>query len=142
MDRRALFALLPAAGALAAQALTPGRASAASSEGKGAGGGAPAQTYIPLPVLTATIIRPDGRMGVLSVEAGIDVKDETLRARAVQETPRLRAAYSEVMQRAAAGVPPGSPPDVERLHHDLQRATARTFGRGGAVFLIGSVTAL
>lgn len=140
MDRRALFALLPAAGALAAQALSSTPAQAAG--GGKSGGGAPTNSYIRLPVLTATIMRPDGRRGVLAVEAGIDVQDEALRARAVQEMPRLRAAHNEVLQRAAAGVPPGGPPDVERLHRELQRATARTFGRGGAVFLIGSVTVI
>lgn len=139
MDRRALFALLPAAGALAAQALTAAPAEAASG---GKSGGAPTNSYIRLPTVTATVMRPDGRRGVLAVEAGIDVKDEELRLRAVQETPRLRAAYNEVVQRAAAGISPGGPPDIERLHRDLQRATARTFGRGGAVFLIGSVTVI
>jgi flagellar basal body-associated protein FliL len=139
MDRRALFALLPAAGALAVQALS---ATPAAASGGGKSGGAPANSYIRMPTVTASVIRPDGRRGVLAVEAGIDVKDEELRARAVQETPRLRAAYNEVIQRAAAGLMPGSPPDIERLHRDLQRATARTFGRGGAVFLIGSVTVM
>ena len=140
MDRRALFALLPAVGALAAQALAPSPAHAGG--GKSEGAKAPTNSYIRLPILTATVIRPDGRRGVMSVEAGIDVQDEELCARAAQDTPRLRAAYNDVMQRAAAGVPPGGPPDVERLHRDLQRATARTFGRGGAVFLIGSVTVM
>lgn len=136
MNRRALFALVPAAGALAVQALraTPAAAAGAKS------GGAPANSYIRLPILTATVTRHDGRRAVLAVEAGIDVKDEDLRARAVQETPRLRAAWNDVVQRAAAGITPGGPPDVERLHRDLQRATARTLGRGGAVFLMGSIT--
>lgn len=136
MNRRALFALVPAA-----LAATASRASASSSEGEG-GGAAPANSYIRFPVVTATVIRPDGRRGVMTVEAGIDVKDEALRLKATQDTPRMRAAYNEVVQAAANGLPPGAPPDIERLHMDLQRATARTLGRGGAVFLIGSVTVL
>ena len=136
MNRRALFALVPAA-----VAATASRASASSSEGEG-GGAAPANSYIRFPVVTATVIRPDGRRGVMTVEAGIDVKDEALRLKATQDTPRLRAAYNEVVQAAANGLPPGAPPDIEGLHMDLQRATARTLGRGGAVFLIGSVTVL
>lgn len=136
MNRRALFALVPAAGALAAQALRATPAAAAGPKS----GGAPANSYIRLPIVTATVTRYDGRRAVLAVEAGIDVKDEDLRARAVQETPRLRAAWNDVVQRAAAGITPGGPPDVERLHRDLQRATARTLGRGGAVFLMGSIT--
>lgn len=133
MNRRALFALVPVALAAAS------RASASSSEG---GSAAPTNSYIRFPVVTATVIRPDGRRGVMTVEAGIDVKDEALRLKATQDTPRLRAAYNEVVQAAANGLPPGAPPDIERLHMDLQRATARTLGRGGAVFLIGSVTVL
>lgn len=138
MNRRALFALVPAAGAALAAAASPAAASS-SSEG---GSAAPANSYIRFPVVTATVIRPDGRRGVMTVETGIDVKDEALRLKATQDTPRLRAAYNEVVQAAANALPPGAPPDLERLHMDLQRATVRTLGRGGAVFLIGSVTVL
>lgn len=137
MNRRALFALVPAAGA--ALAAVAGRADAASSEGKSE---VPANSYIRFPVVTATVMRPDGRRGVMTVETGIDVKDEALRLKASQDTPRLRAAYNEVVQTFANGLPPGGQPNVERLHMQLQRATARTLGRGGAVFLIGSVTVL
>lgn len=139
MNRRALFALVPAAGAaLAAAASSPAAASSSSGEKSAA----PTNSYIRFPVLTASIVRRDGRRGVMTVEAGIDVKDEALRLKASQDTPRLRAAYNDVVQRAAAGIAPGGPPNIERLHRDLQLATARTLGRGGAVFLIGSVTVL
>lgn len=139
MNRRALFALVPAAGAaLAAAAATPAAASSSSGEKSAA----PANSYIRFPVVTATVIRPDGRRGVMTVETGIDVKDEALRLKATQDTPRLRAAFNEVVQTFANGLLPGAAPDIERLHMQLQRATARTLGRGGAVFLIGSVTVL
>lgn len=135
MNRRALFALAPVALAAVAS-----RASASSSEGGKSE--VPANSYIRFPVVTATVMRPDGRRGVMTVETGIDVKDEALRLKATQDTPRLRAAYNDVVQTFANGLPPGAPPNVERLHMQLQRATARTLGQGGAVFLIGSVTVL
>lgn len=139
MNRRALFALVPAAGAALAATAAAGSAAASSSGGKSA---VPQNSYIRLPTVTATVIRPDGQRGVMTVEPGIDVQDETLRARAAADSPRLRSAYNDVVQRMASGLPPGRAPDVEALHRQLQRATARTLGKGGAVFLLGSVTVL
>ena len=108
MNRRALFALVPAAGAALAAAASPASASS-SSEGEGKSA-APANSYIRFPVVTATVMRPDGRRGVMTVETGIDVKDEALRLKATQDTPRLRAAYNDVVQTFANGLPPGAPP--------------------------------
>jgi len=130
MDRRALFGL--AAAALAA----PARA--ASS-----GGSASAETYIPLPICTATIVHGDGRRGVLSIELGVDIPDAALRARAQQGAPRLRAAFNTAAQGfAAAGLRPGWPPDIDQLAAALQRAADGALGRPGARVLLGTVMAL
>jgi len=105
----------------------------------GGGGGAPQNPYIRFPVVTATIVRTDGRRGVMTVETGVDVQDGGLRARAAQSQPRLQAAYNAVVQRTAQSLLPGAPPDVDRLSRELQAATDATLGRAGAKLLIGTV---
>lgn len=132
MNRRALLTLAPlAAGAIAVSALP-----VQASEGGGSG---PANSYLRFQALTATIIRPDGRRGVMTVEVGLDIHDADLLLRAQQDTPRLRAAYNVVVQRAAAELLPGTPPDVDRLSRELQATTTRTLRRSGATLLLGTV---
>ena len=132
MDRRALIGLAALGSALAA-------AEAAKASGKSSGGGAPANAYIPLPTATATILRRDGRRGVMTVEVGVDVADTALRARADQSRPRLSAAYNEVVRLAGERLLPGAPPDVEWLSRALQAATDRVLGKAGAKLLLGTV---
>lgn len=135
MDRRQLFSLAPLAGgllALAAAAPAP----ASASEGKAA---APKNSYIRFGTITSTIIRPDGRRGVMTVETGLDVPDPELNAQAALDGPRLRAAFNTVVQGIASGLLPGMAPDVDRLHHELQVATIRTLRKRGAVVLLGTV---
>lgn len=106
----------------------------------GGGGGAAAQaSYLRLPTITANVIRPGGRRGVMTVETGIDTPDAALRVRVAQSAPRLRAAYAAVVQQSANILLPGAPPDVERLVAQLQAATNTVLGRAGARLLIGTV---
>lgn len=101
--------------------------------------GPPQASYMRMPTVTANVMRPGGQRGVMTVETGIDAPDAALRARAAQSVPRLRAAYVAVVQRSAATLRPGFPPDVERLVAELQAATNATLGRAGARLLIGTV---
>ncbi|MFN3839049.1 MAG: Tat pathway signal protein [Brevundimonas sp.] len=135
MERRALLGLAVVATA-AATASSPARASSSG------GAAASADTYFRLPIITASIIHADGRRGVLSIETGVDTPDATLRTRAQQSAPRLRAAYTTVAQRFGAGLRPGSVPDIDRLAADLQAATNATLGRPGARLLLGTVMAV
>ena len=75
----------------------------------------------------------------MTVETGVDVPDETLRLRAEQSAPRLRAAYTVVVQRNASQLLPGAPPNVDQLSRELQTATDRVLGRTGARLLLGTV---
>ena len=132
MERRALLGLAVVATAAAS---TSARASS--------GGAAPsADTYIRLPVITASILQANGRRGVLTIETGVDVPDATLRTRAQQSAPRLRAAYNTAAQTFANGLRPGMPPDIDRLANALQAATNTVMGRPGARLLLGSVMAV
>lgn len=129
MDSRPLLAL-----ALIA-ALAPGAALASGPEKKKGGG----LTFIQLNTLTSTVIRPDGRRGVLTVETVIDVPDEKLRAKAEMLVPRLRAAYVQSLQIYASGMNPNSAPNADQLAIQLQRETDRVMGQKGARLLLGTM---
>ena len=129
MLRRQILALIIAAAAA-------GPALANGGEEKKKGGGA---SFIQIPTLTATVIRADGRRGVLTVETGIDVPDNSLHGRAEQSQPRLRAAYNQILQTYAAGLSPGSVPNADYLSRELQRQTDMVLGKKGARLLLGTI---
>jgi flagellar basal body-associated protein FliL len=131
MERRALLGLAVVA--------TAASTSARASSG---GAAASADTYIRLPVITASILQANGRRGVLTIETGVDVPDANLRTRAQQSAPRLRAAYNTAAQRFANGLRPGVVPDIDQLSAQLQAATNATLGRPGARLLLGTVMAV
>lgn len=116
-------------------------ASAATTAGAGpsGSGSASANSYVRMPTLTATVMRRDGRRGVMTVEAGLDVPDGALRTLTEQSLPRLRAAYTPLISRMAEGLLPAEPPDLERLVRDLQQATDALLGQRGARILLGTV---
>ncbi len=129
MKRRDLFALSLALAAVPAVAVASGPSS----------GGGDEPRYTRLATLTATLIRSNGRRGVLSVEAGIDVEDAALRATAIQALPRLRAAYAEILRNFGAALTPREVPNTDRLARDMQAATNEVLGRSGAQLLLGTV---
>jgi hypothetical protein len=134
MNRRGLI-VAGLAGALT-PALVPSLAGAQEKAAHKKGGGL---SFIQLDTITATIVRGDGRRGVMTVECGIDVPDGGLHARAAQSTPRLRAAFSEILRTYAAGLPSGAPPNADYLSTALQRQTDMTLGRPGAKLLLGTI---
>jgi hypothetical protein len=128
--RRNVLALI-AALALAAPVL----AHAQGAEKKKGGG----ISYIQFPTLTATVFRADGRRGVLTVEAGVDVPDASLRAKVNLYEPRLRAAYVQLLQDYVDSLGPGAPPNPDYLEQILQRQTDQLMGRPGARLLLGTM---
>ena len=127
MDRRSFLALT-------SLAALPGLARAAEEKKRGGG-----VSYIQINTLTGSTNRSGGRRGVLTVECGLDVPDEKLRERANQSLPRLRAAYVQIVLTYAAGLPAGSPPNVDFIGRELQRQTDAIIGRPGARLLLGAV---
>ena len=122
---------------LVALALAPAGAQAEDAKKKGGG-----LSYVQLPALTATIIRGDGRRGVLTVETGVDVPgNAALHSRADASQPRLRAAYLLVLQAYASGLGAGSAPDADYISRQLQRETDRVLGQPGAKLLLGTILA-
>lgn len=124
-----IFALPAAIGPLAARA-------APQADEKKKGGGI---SYIQFRTLTATVFRADGRRGVLTVEAGVDIPDASLRARANISQPRLRAAYIQFLETYAGGLPPGSPPDADYIARALQAQTNQVLRQPGARLLLGTI---
>ncbi len=131
MDRRRLLALT------ALVAASPGlmAAAPAKDEKKKAGGG----SFLQITTLTASVMRANGRRGVLTVESGLDIPDEKLRAKADSVLPRIRAAFVQSLQIYASGIAPGSIPNAEILTQRMQRETDRVLGQRGARVLIGTL---
>lgn len=139
MNRRRLIAAAPLAGVLLA-GLVPDAAIASGKKAEGEGDKKSGGTsYIAISTLTATVVRPDGRRGVLSVDLGLDVPDKALREKTQLILPRLRAAFVQTVQIYAAGMPQGPPPSIDYLSRELQRQTDVTLGQKGAKLLMGSV---
>jgi hypothetical protein len=109
---------------------------AAEKTEKKKGGG---ETFIQLPTLTATILRADGRRGVLTVDIGLDVPDGGLRQRVEISVPILRDAYTRQILLYAASLPPGAPPNPDVIGTELQQATDHTLGKPGAKLLLGTI---
>ncbi|MBV9510460.1 MAG: Tat pathway signal protein [Caulobacteraceae bacterium] len=125
------------ASGMAAQGLAlPAPALAAEAPAKKKGGGL---NYIQFETLTATVIRPNGRRGVMTVDSGVDVPDAGLRQRATLSTPRLQAAYVQWLTAYAASLAPGQPPDADYMSTSLQRQTDLILGRPGAHLLLGAI---
>lgn len=134
MDRRRLLslALIAALAPAAARASKP----KAEAEGDKKSGGT---SYIAITTLTATVVKPGGRRGVMTVDCGIDIPDKALHDKAQLILPRLRAAFIQTVQIYAAGMPAGPPPSIDYLSRELQRQTDVTLGGPGAKLLLGSV---
>lgn len=131
MDRRRLFTLA------ALVAVAPGlMAAAPAKDEKKKGGGA---SFIQINALTATIILTNGRRGVLTVESGLDIPNEKLRAKANSVLPRIRAAFVQSLQIYASRMSPGHIPNAEILTLLLQREADRVLGQKGARLLLGTM---
>jgi hypothetical protein len=134
MDRRRLLALAAACALPATAHASGGEKKDEKDEKKGPGSG-----YMALPLLTATVVRPTGRRGVLTLEVGLNIPDPKLYAYAGLVQPRLRAAFAQTLQIYGAGLAPGELPKVDFLAGELQRDADQVLGRKGARVLLGSV---
>lgn len=132
----------------AALAGTPARA----AEGHGGGGGdaaAPAtrqdrltsaQSYVPMPTLSAVVLNRFEPSGTFVVDMGVDIQNPALRTRAGLNGPRLHDAlrtalstYANVYYRLR------SEPDPTTLTRLFQQAVDRTLGGPGAQVLLVNI---
>lgn len=134
MDRRLLIA-----SALACALPAAARASGGGEKKEEDEKGGAKSSFIQLPLLTATVIRPTGRRGVLTVEVGLDIPDPKLFEYANLVLPRLRAAFAQRVQIYGAGLAPGELPKVEFLARELQKDCDLVLKKKGARILLGTV---
>jgi len=99
-----------------------------------------AESYLPMPTLSAGVIQRNSTRGTIVLDMGIDVLDATLRERARLNGPRLRdalrtalATYSSTFYRDRTA------PDPDELTRLLQQAVDRTLGAPGARVLLVNV---
>ncbi len=116
-------------------AAMPGLALAEGAQKKKGGG----LSYIQFDTLTATIIRPDGRRGVMTVDIGIDAPDAGVHSKVLLWQPRLRATFVQWIVSYAAGLGAGFPPNADYISTCLQREVDRALGRPGAKVLLGAI---
>jgi len=76
---------------------------------------------------------------LLMATSALAIERLTRSDRAEASTPRLRAAYAQVVMTYAAGLGPVSPPNVDYLSRELQRQTDLVLGRPGARLLLGTI---
>lgn len=122
---------------------------AASGSGGGAAQQAPAtrqerltsaETYLPMPTLSAGVLYRTGNQGTIVVDMGLDIPDEALRRRAQLNAPRLRdalrtalATYSSTFYRVRTA------PDPAELTRQMQIAVNRVLGAEGARVLLANI---
>lgn len=138
MQRRALLIGLSAA-------LVAGPAAAAGS----GGGQAPAtrqerltsaESFVPMPTLSAVVLQRASTRGTLVVDMGIDVPDAALRERAQRNGPRLRdalrtalAVYANTYYRDRTA------PDPTQLTRLMQQSIDQALGAPGARVLLVNI---
>ena len=83
------------------------------------------------------MIQPDGRRGVLTVQAVLHAPNPVQSARAARSLPLLLNAYVPPLQAWAYRLPPGMAPNVDTLAQSLQQATDGVLGPGTRVLLGG-----
>lgn len=141
------------AGPLLALALCAALAAPAVASGSSGHGAAPqqvpatrqerltsAETYMPMPTLSAGVLQRNVNHGTLVVDMGLDIPDAALRRRAQLNAPRLRdalrtalATYSSTYYRTRTA------PDPTELTRQMQLAVNRVLGQEGARVLLANI---
>jgi flagellar basal body-associated protein FliL len=140
--RGAFIALLLLAGS-AAPAAASGSGAAASSEQAPASRQerlTSAESFIPMPTLSAGVLQRQASLGTIVVDMGLDIPDAALRRRAQLNAPRIRdalrtalATYSSTYYRDRTAPDPGT---LTRL---LQQQVDRVLGTQGARVLLVNI---
>jgi flagellar basal body-associated protein FliL len=99
-----------------------------------------AETYLPMPTLSAGVLQRNANQGTMVVDMGLDIPDADLRHRAVMNAPRIRdalrtalATYSSVYYRVHTA------PNPTELTRQMQMSVDRVLGAPGARVLLANI---
>lgn len=99
-----------------------------------------AESYIPLPTITVSVLQQYALQGNLVIDLGVDVPDETLRRRAQANAPRLRDALRTALSTyASIYYRERTAPQPDVITRLLQQSTDRTLGGPGARVLLANI---
>lgn len=129
----AVFAAL--AGSAFAQGAAPQQAPASRQERLTS-----AESFVPLPTLSASVLMRHSARGTIVVDMGLDIPDAELRRRARANGPRMRDALRTALATyATTYYRDRTAPDPATLGRLLQQATDRTLGAAGARVLLVNI---
>jgi hypothetical protein len=99
-----------------------------------------AESYLPLPTLSAGVLQRHSTAGTIIVDMGLDVPDVELRRRARLNEPRLRDALrTAIANYASTYYRDHTAPDPAALTRLMQQAIDRVLGAPGARVLLANV---
>jgi flagellar basal body-associated protein FliL len=99
-----------------------------------------AESYLPMPTLSAGILTRYSTQGTVVVDMGIDVQNAELRAHAQHNAPRLRDALRTALSTYAnTYYREHTAPDPTTLTRLMQQAVDRTLGAAGAQVLLVNI---
>ncbi|MGZ3305038.1 MAG: Tat pathway signal protein [Asticcacaulis sp.] len=132
MNRRTLAVALTGI----AVSLLLGTALPVHADEKKKGGG---KGYTQFPMVTVFTSASSAHHGTLSVDLGLYSDDPKLQAQIKVYMPRLQDAYLSRLQAYASAMDSHTLADPDYISTQLQQATDRVLGHGGAKVLLGSV---
>jgi hypothetical protein len=125
------------AAVLALALLSVGATGAQASEAAAQRKTTQSESFVPIDPMYATILEGSKPRGLLMIELGLDVPDETVRARVTHALPALRDAYvRSLMAYGATAVRVWRQPNVEDIAGRMQTITDRLMGGPGAKVLM------
>lgn len=99
-----------------------------------------AESYVPMPTLSAAVLQRAIARGTLVVDMGVDVPDEALRTRIRASAPRLRDALRTALSTyASTYYRDRTAPDPAQLTRLMQQAVDRTMGATGSRVLLANI---
>ena len=99
-----------------------------------------ADSYLPMPTLSAGVLSRYSAAGTLIVDMGLDIPDAGLRGRAQSNAPRLRDALRTALATyATTYYRDRTAPDPATMTRLMQTAVDRTLGAAGARVLLTNI---
>ncbi len=99
-----------------------------------------AESFVPMPTLSAGVLQRASTRGTLVVDMGIDVPDEALRRRAQLNAPRLRDALRTALAvYASTYYRDRTAPDPAQLTRLMQQSIDQALGAPGARVLLVNI---